>query len=124
MCAAAFDAQFGDDRRNSATLGDALFGLGGSERCFDDFDGSGSGIVFGTQCDDRAAAVQNIANQLKRGGAHQAVRVDAQRDVVDSFAAVDRFGNHQLLVLGPGKLRGDLVLGAFFSGLQLARCQE
>ena len=74
----AIDANSGDDRRNPATLGDPLFRLGGSERRFDDLDGGGGGIVFGAQGDDRAAAMEHIANQLKRGGVHQAVGIDAQ----------------------------------------------
>ena len=37
----ALDAKFGDDRGNSATLGDALFGLRGGESGFDNFDSGG-----------------------------------------------------------------------------------
>src|SRR3984957_4392950 len=48
---------------------------------------------------------------------HQAVWIDAQRDVVDRFAAMNRFGNHQLLVLGPGELRGNPLRGPFLLGL-------
>ena len=51
----------------------------------------------------RAAAVQDVSNELKSGGAHQAVWIDAQRDVVNDLAAVNGFGNHELFVFGPGE---------------------
>src|SRR5437879_2944687 len=52
--------------------------------------------------------MKNVSNELESGGAHQAVRVNAQSDVVNRFAAMDRFRNHELLVFGPGKLSGQL----------------
>ena len=96
-------------RRDAAALRDAFFGLQAGQCGFDDFDGGGSGIVFRAQGDDGAATVQHVANQLKSGGVHQAIRIDAQRDVVDDLAAMDRFGDHELFVLGPGELCGDLL---------------
>src|SRR5882762_6937039 len=53
----------------------------------------------------RAATVQHVANQLERGGAHAAVLVHAKCDVKNGFAAMNGFGNHQLLVFTPGKSR-------------------
>ena len=109
----ALDAQFRDDRGNTATLGEALFGLGGSERSFDDLDSGGGGIIFRAQCNDSAATMENVANQLEGSGVHQAIWVDAQGDVVDGFAAMNRFGNHQLLVFGPCELSSDLLFRSF-----------
>src|SRR5215467_13115106 len=46
-------------------------------------------------------------------GAHQAVRINAKRDVVDRIAAVDSFGNHKLFIFRPGELpRCLLFLGS------------
>src|SRR6267142_3696647 len=55
--------------------------------------------------------MKNVSNELECGGAHQAVRVNAQSDVVNRFAAMDRFRNHELLVFGPGKLGRQLDRG-------------
>ena len=95
--------------KGCGSVGQSSSALGAGESSFDNFDGGGGEIVFRAQGDDRAAAVKNVANELKRSGTHEAVRIDAQRDVVDGFAAMDGLGNHQLLVLGPRELRGNLL---------------
>ena len=49
--------------------------------------------------------MKDVANELERGRAHQAVGVNAHRDIEDFLAAVNGFGNHELLVFGPGEAR-------------------
>ncbi len=66
-------------------------------------------LSSGRKRDDGAAAVKNVADELERGRVHQAVRIDAQRDVVNGFAAMNRFGDHQLLVFGPSEVRARLL---------------
>src|SRR2546426_6821584 len=102
------DAHVGNDGRDAAALLQSFDGLRTRESGLDNFDARSGKIVFGTQGDDRAASMKNVSNELESGGAHQAVRVNAQSDVVNRFAAMDRFRNHELLVFGPGKLGGQL----------------
>lgn len=107
----AFETHVGNDGRNFTTLENALFGLNAGNRGFDDFDGGSSDVIFRAECDHRAGAVKNIANELEGGGAHEAVGIDAQGDVVNGVAAMHGFRNHQLLVLGPGKFCGNFLRG-------------
>ena len=100
------DANVGYDTRNAAAFLDGFFGLRTGNGSLNDFNGCGSEIVFRTERDQRAAAVEDVSNELKGSGAHEAIWIDAQRDVVNSFAAVDGLGNHELFVFGPGKSRG------------------
>src|SRR5260370_41749484 len=65
------------------------------------------GIILGTERDERSAAMQNVANQLECRRVHGAGRVNAECDVVHGFAAMHRFGNHEMFVFGPVKLSGD-----------------
>jgi hypothetical protein len=48
--------------------------------------------------------MKNVANELERGGAHQAVRINAKGNVVNGLSAMNGFGNHELFVFAPGKL--------------------
>ena len=97
----AFDPNFGNDGRNFAALADRSFRGSAGERCFDDLDCCRGGVVFRTKSDYGAATVQNISNELKRSSAHHAVRIDAERDVVNGFAAMERLRNHQAFVFAP-----------------------
>src|SRR5436309_7438018 len=105
------DAHVGNDRRDAAALLQSFDGLRTRESGFNNFDARSGEVVLGTQGDDGAAPMKNISNQLESGGAHEAVRVNTQSDVVNRFAAMDRFRNHELLVFGPGKLGGQLDHG-------------
>ncbi len=105
------DAHVGNDGRDAAALLQPFDGLRTRKSGFDNFNASSGQVVFGAQGDDRAASMKNISNQLESGGAHQAVRVNAQSNVVNRFAAMHRFRNHELLVFGPCKLGGQLDLG-------------
>src|SRR5712691_6818041 len=102
-----FKTQIGNNRRNPAALKKRFFRLGGSQGRLDDFHGCGGQVVFGPQGDQGTAAVKNVANELESRGAHQAVWIDTKSDVVNSLAAMHRFGDHELLVFRPGKLRGE-----------------
>src|SRR5258708_16816366 len=51
--------------------------------------------------------MQDSPNQLERSGVHQAGRINAQCNVVNDFAAMQRLGNHELFVFGPLKASGD-----------------
>ncbi len=64
------------------------------QRNLDNLQRVSGGIILRTERDDRATAMQHIANQLERRRVHQAGGVNAECDVVHSFAAVHRFGNH------------------------------
>ena len=115
----AFETHIGNDRRNAAALKKPFFRLKAGQGGFDDFHGGGSHIVFRSQSDDGTATMKNIANELESGGAHQAVGVNAESDVVNNLAAMHGFRNHKLFVFGPGKLRRQLRLGRNSS---LPRC--
>ena len=104
----AFETHIGNNRRNAAALKKPFLRLEACQGSFDDFHCGGGYIVFRPQGDDCTAAVKNVSNELESGGTHQAVGIDAKSDVVDSFAAVHGFRNHELLVFRPGKLRGQL----------------
>ena len=77
--------------------------VGAGKRGLHDIRRGGCGVVFRAQGDQRARAMQHVANELECGGAHRTLRIDAQSNVVDFFSAMDRFRNHELLVLGPRK---------------------
>ena len=98
-----FDADFGDNRRDPATVEQLFLGLRAGKRSFHEFDIRGRHIVFRAQGYDGAASVKNVANELKCRGAHEAVRINAKSDVVNRIAAVDGLGNHELFVFRPGK---------------------
>ena len=74
------------------------------ERGFDDLDGGCSQIVFRAEGNDRAASMKNVANELEGSSAHEARRINAKGNVVNGLSAMNSFGNHELFVLGPGKL--------------------
>jgi len=57
--------------------------------------------------------VEDVADELEGGGAHGAVGIEAQGDVVDVVATQEGFGNHELLVLAPMEIRGNFGLGGF-----------
>src|SRR5260370_36694924 len=61
-------------------------------------------IVFRTQRQNGAGAVEDIADKLQRRGAHLAGWVDPQPDVVNRLPAMNCLCDHQLLVLAPCKL--------------------
>src|SRR6267143_5927829 len=92
------ETHIGNNRRNAAALKKAFFRLKAGQGGFDDFHGGGGYIVLRPQSDDGTAAVKNISNELESGGAHQAVGVDAQRDVVNNLTAMHSFRNHELFV--------------------------
>ena len=71
------------------------------ERGFHNFYSRRRRIVFRTKRDHRTAAMKDVPYQLKRCGPHAARLIDAQRNVKNSLAAMDRLGNHQLFVLAP-----------------------
>src|SRR5437773_1960523 len=87
----AFETHIGNDRRNAAALKKPFFRLKAGQGGFDDFHGGGSHIVFRSQSDDGTATMKNIANELESGGAHQAVGVNAESDVVNNLAAMHVF---------------------------------
>src|SRR6266849_9440894 len=103
-----FETHIGNNGRNAAALEKPFFRLEAREGRLDDFDGSGGYIVFRAQGDDGAAAMKNVSNELESRGAHQAVGIDAKCDVVNNFATMHGFRNHELLVFSPGKSRGQL----------------
>jgi len=104
----ALNAKIGNDRRDPASLRDVFLCLAAGQRSFDNLQRLGREAILGTQRDDRAAAVQDVANQLERRGMHQAGGVNAQCNVVNSLTAMHRFGNHQLFVFAPLKASGDI----------------
>ncbi|HMF27888.1 MAG TPA: hypothetical protein VKE42_03895, partial [Candidatus Cybelea sp.] len=117
----SFDPDLGNDRRNPAATSELRFVGRACKGCFDDFDRRSGGVVFRAKGDHGSATMQDIANELKRCCAHDAIGVDAQGDVVNRLAAVNRFGNHQPLVFAPretsvfgGSTR--VNNGAFFCG--------
>ena len=85
-----------------------FLGLWAGERGLDDYDGSCRHVVLGAQSDDRAASMKNVANELKSCCAHQAIWINAKSNVVNGVPAVDRLGNHELLVFRPSKLSRSL----------------
>src|SRR6266446_5131867 len=103
-----FEMHVGNDRGNPAPLQKPFLWLGARERGLDNFHSCSSYVVFRAQSDDGTAAVKNVSNELESSGAHQAVRINSERDVVDGLAAMHSFGNHELLVFRPGKLRRQL----------------
>src|SRR6267143_2645697 len=105
------NTHIGDDRWNMATVRKIVFGMLTGERSFDDFDRGSGSAVFRTQGDDSPATMEDIADELKGGGAHEAMGVEAQSDVVNPLAAMHRFRNHELFVFGPFEARGNLRLG-------------
>jgi len=102
----ALDANVGNDAWDTAALSKGVLWLNASKSGFDDFDGCGSEVVFGAKGDKRSATMQDVSNELKRGGTHEAVGINAQRDVVNRLATMNSFGDHELLVFGPGEVRG------------------
>jgi hypothetical protein len=104
----ALDVQIGDDAGDAAALSDVVLRLAAGKSGLDDIDSSCGGVIFRAQGDDGAASVKHVADQLEGGGVHEAVGVDAQGDVVDGFAAMHGFGDHELLVLGPLKARSSI----------------
>ncbi len=100
-----------DDGRNAAALEKLFFRLRTGQGGFYNFHGGGSEIVFRAQSDKCAAAMKNVANELKSSSAHQAIGIDAKSDVVNGLATMHSFRNHELLVFGPGKLRRQLGHG-------------
>src|SRR5579864_6870083 len=101
-----FDTNVGYDARDAAPLLEDALGLDTCNSRFDNFDGCSGEIVFRPKSNERSAAVEDVSDELKRRSAHKAVRIDAQSDVVDGFAAMNRFGDHELFVFGPGEGRG------------------
>src|SRR6266481_9324487 len=93
-----FETHIRDNRRNPAALANPFFRLGACQGGFDDFDGCGRYIVSRPQGDDRTAAVKNISNELESSGAHQTVWINAKGDVVNGFATMYSFRNHELFV--------------------------
>src|SRR5580704_7678148 len=108
----AFDAHIGNNRRNFAALRQFLLRLGAGQSSFDDFHRSSRSVVFWPEGNDGATSVKNVSNELESCGAHQAVGIDAQGNVVNGLAAVNSFRDHELLVFGP-----------FESGGQMARAR-
>ena len=96
----------GNDRRDVAALRDSRLGLRAGQGGFHNLDGGGANIVLWAESDDGAATVKNVANELEGRGAHQAVWINAQGDVVNGLAAVHGFGNHKLFVFRPSELGG------------------
>ncbi len=87
-------------------------GMHAGERGFDNVNGGSSGVVLGMKSNEGAARMQDIADELKRGGAHGTVRVNTQGDVEYVFAAQDSFREHQAFVFAPAKLsRNDAGFG-------------
>ena len=64
-------------------MGHVVDRLGTGKGSFDNVDRCGRNIVFRPQGDNGAASVEDIANKLKGGGAHGAVGIDAQGNVID-----------------------------------------
>jgi len=120
-----YDADIGDYRGNLAAMGNVFDGMLAGNGGFHDFNGSGGQVVFRAQGDDRAAGVENIADQLEGGGTHGTVGIDAQGDVENVVAAEKRFGDHQALVLAPVEARGNGADDRFRCGLgAVGRLQE
>src|SRR5580700_10473001 len=71
----ALNANIGNDAGNAAAFFDGVLGLDACESGFDDFDARSGEIVLRAQGDQSAAAVEHVSNKLKRGGAHEAVRI-------------------------------------------------
>src|SRR5712692_6021787 len=101
-----FQTHIGNNRRNPAALQKPFFRLRGRQGGLDDFHGCGGQVVLGPQGDEGTAAVKNVSNELESRGAHQAVWIDTKSDVVNGLSAMHGFGDHELLVFRPGKLRG------------------
>src|SRR6266850_1822194 len=85
------DAHVGNDGRDAAALHQFFDGLRTRESGFDSFNGSSGKVVFGAQGDDRAAPMKNVSNELESRGPHQTFGINAQGDVVNRFAAMNRF---------------------------------
>src|SRR3979411_3160744 len=107
-----FETNIGNNRRNAAALEKSFFRLRARQRRFDDFHGRGGYIVFRPQGDEGAASVKNGSNELESGSAHQAIRIDAKSDVINSLATMHGFRNHELLVFRPGEVRWQLRSGS------------
>ena len=75
--------------------------MGNANMSIDDLDRRSCGIIFGAKRNYRATTMQHIANELESGSTHDAVRIDAQRDVVNALAAMQGLRDHQLFVFGP-----------------------
>src|SRR5579859_995840 len=101
----ALDTKVRNDGRNTATLLDDVQRLNACNSGLHDFDAGGGQIIFRAKCNKGAATVKHVANKLKGSGAHQAVRVDTKRDVVDRFSAMNGLGDHELLIFRPRKTR-------------------
>ena len=99
-----FDHNFRDYRRDAALLQNPFLRSRSGERGFHNFHMFCGKIVFRTQRQDGAGAVEDIADKLQRRGAHLACRVDPQPDVVNRLPAMNRLRDHQLFVLAPCKL--------------------
>src|SRR6266850_2207913 len=85
------DAHVGNDGRDAAALLQSFDGLRTGESGFDNLDARSGKVVFGAQGDDRAASMKNVSNELESRGTHQTLRINAQSDVVNRFAAMNRF---------------------------------
>ena len=94
-------------------MGDVLDRMGAGNGGLDDFHGSGGEVVLRAKSNDGAAGVEDVADQLEGGGAHGAVGIEAQGDVVDVVATEERFGHHELFVLAPMETHGNFGLGGF-----------
>src|SRR5438309_12081395 len=90
----AFETHIGNNRRNAAALKKPFLRLEAWQGSFDDFHCGGGYIVFRPQGVDCTAALKNVSNELESGVTHQAVGIDANCDVADSFAAVLGLRNH------------------------------
>ena len=72
---------------------------------FDDV-GNRAAVFVGTHHQDGSGLLQNIAHQLHGGGAHGAVGIDGEREVINLLSADRVSGDQQALVFGPVELRG------------------
>jgi hypothetical protein len=113
----SFNASIGNDGRDAEAFANGLLRLDGGEGGFDYFDVGGREIILGAKGNQGSATVKDVTNELKSGGAHEAVGIDAQGDVVDSLPAMNGLGDHELFVFGPGETRRH-TCGSFrtFSG--------
>src|SRR6266446_2638890 len=90
-CGSMLDAHIGNDGRDAAALPQPLFRLRTGESGFNNLYARGGKVVFGAQGDDGAASMKNVSNELESRGPHQTLGINAQSDVVNGFAAMDRF---------------------------------
>jgi hypothetical protein len=102
----SLDSSFSNDGGDAEALANCVFGLDGGKSGFDNLDVGGREIILGTKGNQGSATVKNVSNELESSGAHEAVGVDAQCNIVDSLSTMDGFGNHELLVLRPGETGG------------------